>query len=173
METALVLRVPEAEGLVSTWRLKYDPSAVHGMPAHITVLFPFRPLDSIDEACVARLGSIFAASGPLRLTLSHTARFPGALWLAPEPAEPIARLTNTLAAAFPDCPPYGGAFPDPIPHLTVAIGEEPLLEGIASQLAGALAAPIRSHVTECTLFARQPEGWREARRFPLSGASQA
>jgi len=170
METALVLCIPEAEGLVSTWRLKYDPSAARGMPAHVTALFPFRPFETIDPTCMAKLGSIFEVFPSFEVRFSKLGRFPGALWLAPEPAEPIVQLTNALAAAFPDCPPYGGAFRDSIPHLTVAIGDQPLLDSIAGQLIGALAMPIYSHVAACSLFAHQPEGWREARRFPLFGA---
>ena len=33
--------------------------------------------------------------------------------------EPFAQLTARLVAAFPQCPPYGGAFPQPVPHLTL------------------------------------------------------
>ncbi|MEO7399108.1 MAG: hypothetical protein ABIW84_11130 [Ilumatobacteraceae bacterium] len=31
-------------------------------------------------------------------------------------------MTKTFVEAFPGCPPYGGAFPDPTPHLTVGSG---------------------------------------------------
>ena len=168
METALVLRIPEAESLVSGWRLKYDTSAIHGMPAHITVLFPFRPFEAIDAACIVKLGAIFEAFPPLELTLSRIDRFRGMLWLAPEPASPIARLISALAAAFPDCPPYGGAHPDPTPHLTVAQGDEPLLDNIAGQVVRGLAAPIHSRVPPCSLFAPEPNGWRERQQFSLS-----
>ena len=44
------------------------------------------------------------------------------VYLAPNPAEPFKQLTKVLAAAFPDWPPYGGAFDDVVPHLS--IGEE-------------------------------------------------
>jgi hypothetical protein len=36
--TALVILVPEAEALVSSFRNKHDPSAADGMPAHITLV---------------------------------------------------------------------------------------------------------------------------------------
>ncbi|MEO8882383.1 MAG: 2'-5' RNA ligase family protein [Devosia sp.] len=171
METVLVLRIPEAEALVSSWRLKYDSSAIHGMPAHVTVLFPFRPFEAIDSHCAAKLASIFSASASFDLRFWRLGRFTGTLWLAPEPGEPIVQFTNAVAAAFPDCQPYGGAFPEPIPHLTVAQGDEPLLDNIAGQLVSALATPIHSRVAACSLFAREPDGWREKRRFPLLGAS--
>jgi hypothetical protein len=47
-------------------------------------------------------------------------RFPsGLIYLAPNPTEPFKRLTEIMAAAFPDWPPYGGAFDDVVPHLSI------------------------------------------------------
>lgn len=40
---AVVVPVPAAEQLVSTWREQFDRSAAQGMPAHITALYPFLP----------------------------------------------------------------------------------------------------------------------------------
>jgi 2'-5' RNA ligase superfamily len=42
------------------------------------------------------------------------------LWLDPNPAEPFRRLTEAVGVEFPECPPYGGAFDEVVPHLTVA-----------------------------------------------------
>jgi 2'-5' RNA ligase superfamily protein len=41
------------------------------------------------------------------------------LYLAPRPDEPFRALTRAVCAAFPGYLPYGGAFADTIPHLTV------------------------------------------------------
>ena len=42
-ESAPVILVPEAEAIVGRWRQRYDPSAAVGMPAHITLNYPFLP----------------------------------------------------------------------------------------------------------------------------------
>ncbi|WP_079312549.1 hypothetical protein [Microbispora sp. GKU 823] len=42
-ETALVVEVPSAEPLVRGLRERYDSFAAYGMPAHVTVLYPFLP----------------------------------------------------------------------------------------------------------------------------------
>ena len=39
--TALIVEVPEAEPAVGALRLEHDRSAARGVPAHITILFPF------------------------------------------------------------------------------------------------------------------------------------
>lgn len=41
LESALVVLVPEAEALVKSFRDRHDPSAAAGVPAHITLLYPF------------------------------------------------------------------------------------------------------------------------------------
>src|SRR5262249_10148437 len=48
-------------------------------------------------------------------------RFPGALYLPPEPGGVLRTLIRQLMEAFPETPPYGGQLgSDPIPHLTIA-----------------------------------------------------
>jgi len=41
IEVAIVVLVPEAETLVEPFRKIFDPSAAKGMPAHITINYPF------------------------------------------------------------------------------------------------------------------------------------
>ena len=48
-QSAFVVPVPEAEPWVKDLRERYDPIAAVGMPAHITVLFPFIPPDLLTD----------------------------------------------------------------------------------------------------------------------------
>ena len=52
------------------------------------------------------------------------------LYLAPEPDDGFRRLTEAVVQEWPEAPPYGGAYDDNIPHLTVAhdLGDEQLDE---------------------------------------------
>lgn len=59
METAVLLCVPEADGLVGPWRDKGDPSASAGVPAHVTLLYPFLDTSLVDEGVVAELDWFF------------------------------------------------------------------------------------------------------------------
>src|SRR5215216_5253276 len=47
--SALIVAVPEAEPLVGGWRLRYDDASL-GVPAHVTLLFPFMPAEELGEA---------------------------------------------------------------------------------------------------------------------------
>jgi hypothetical protein len=47
IESALVVLVPEAEVLVKPFRDRFDPLAAAGVPAHITLLYPFKHPDGL------------------------------------------------------------------------------------------------------------------------------
>jgi hypothetical protein len=112
VRTALVVAVPEAEPLVGPARSRYDLADKTGIPAHITILFPFGDReDGLDE--------LFARFPPFDFALVSVRRWPTVLWLAPEPSEPFVALTNAVADRYPEYPPYGGEHDEVIPHLTV------------------------------------------------------
>ena len=88
------------------------------------------------------------------------------LYLRPEPEAPFRALTAALVAAFPEHQPYGGKYADAIPHATVAIGDDDVLDPIARSLAGSL--PIAARATEATLLELDGSGeWRPRARLPF------
>ena len=169
METGLVLPIPEAEPIVSHLRAAHDPSAAAGMPAHITVLYPFRPYEAIDTACLSAIASIVANVEPLDITFRGHSSFPTVLWLAPVPAEPIAKLTEAVFSRFPEHPPYGGAFDTITPHLTVAEGDKDVLDAAMAEIDETMREPVTAQVRQCMLFAFDAGRWREKHRFPFGG----
>src|SRR6188768_3326789 len=109
LRATLVLPVPEAESLVGPWRQEYDPPAPFGIPAHITLLFPFRPVHWLGDDTVAELAAFFGAVPATRFLLTRVGRFrAGVLYLAPEPTAPFVDLTRQLSTRF-DLLPYGRA----------------------------------------------------------------
>lgn len=100
LRTGLVEPVPEAEDLVGSWRLEHDPSAANGVPAHVTLRFPFRPLDHVETA-IGDLRTIFGSVPRQPFRLTH----PGVVWLAPEPASVFIELTERLVERFPSASP--------------------------------------------------------------------
>jgi hypothetical protein len=61
--TALVIPVPEAEPAVSAIRRQYDAAANSGMPAHITLVYPFVPIDAIADEVEDAIRSILLRDG--------------------------------------------------------------------------------------------------------------
>jgi 2'-5' RNA ligase len=126
------------------------------LPAHVTILHP-APSD------VLALAEVLGSFAPFDVTFARLDRFPGILWLAPEPAEPFVALTKTVAGRFPSFPPYGGRYPSIIPHLTVAAAS---LDETAALVEPLL--PLHSHVDAVVLYeSADGRHWRELQTFDL------
>jgi 2'-5' RNA ligase len=173
-ESALIVAVPEVEALVGPFRARHDPAAAKGVPAHVTVLYPFVAPARITPTIVLSLAELFAALPELRVSFAEVRRFPEALYLAPEPAEPLRKMTERVVARFPEMPPYEGRFADVIPHLTVAHAEEPeQLEAIAAEFGRAArrALPIAAAVRAVDWIVKRDGRWRKRTEFALGTAT--
>ena len=163
--SALYVEVPEAEALVGSHRLRWDPAGPV-VPAHVTVLFPFLGPADIDADVTDTLRSIAEGAARLDLRFERVGRFPDVVWLAPEPQEWFTKLTDAVVGRWPSHPPYGGAYEAVVPHLTVADGAPPeLLDRLEREMAAAL--PLSSSVTELTLVCRTGGRWEDVERFRL------
>jgi 2'-5' RNA ligase len=165
--SALIVEVPEAEPLVSDWRAKHDWSAQHGVPAHITLLFPFVPSEKFDDRLHADLRALFAELPAFSFRLSHVARFPEVAWLAPQPATPFKVLIEAISSQYPEYPPYEGIHDEVIPHLTVAEGDAELQDEVEAALTPAL--PIEAEARSVSLILEDETGWwNPGERYPLA-----
>jgi 2'-5' RNA ligase len=170
-ETAVLVLVPEAEPAVAEHRRHLDRAASWGVPAHLSVVYPFAPPADVDDDVLARLAAAVGTVAAFDCVFPRAEWF-GAdvLWLAPEPDAPFRELTRAVVAAFPAHQPYGGRYDDPAPHLTV--GE--LRLGSAEELAAAELAvqahlPVAARIDRAVLLAGRPEraSWRPVADFAL------
>jgi 2'-5' RNA ligase len=162
-QTALLVEVPQAEPLVSSWRLGYDPVAANGVPAHITVLFPFVAPDGIDDAVLRAVADVAASVEPFEFELTAVDEFPGVVWLRPAPEDRFRDLTARLWAAFPDHPPYEGRHADSQPHVTVAMVDDEDQPALSSRIRADLEhrLPVTSVATSLSVFvSRGDHRWR-------------
>jgi 2'-5' RNA ligase len=165
---AVIVPVPEAERLVGAWRARYDPSAVRGVPAHVTLLYPFLAASELGADGFVFLEQLFATTAPVEARLVSAEQFPGVLYLAPEPVAWFVALTHTLSAHF-GLLPYGGVHESVIPHLTVAQGANPAtMTEIAAQ--AAIHLPITFTVGEVWLMEQRDQGyWQRQATFTVGG----
>ena len=169
--SAVLVPVPEAERVVSRHRARLDAAATAGVPAHVTVLFPFVAPAAITAGTLAALAAAVAPVRPFDCQFPDTAWFGSdVLWLAPRPDEPFRALTRVVAGAFPGYRPYDGAFDDVVPHLT--IGDRP--SGGAAELRAAEAGvlpllPVTARISSVWLMTggAAPGSWRTVAEFPL------
>jgi 2'-5' RNA ligase len=172
-ETAVLALVPEVEPVVGEHRRRLDPTTAAGVPAHVTVLYPFVPPGKVTTATVAALRDAVAPVAPFPCTFAETRWFgEDLLWLAPSAVAAFDELTSRVRRAFPDQVPYGGEH-EPVPHLTVGYGSHAPVEALrAAELAVRARLPVRAWVDRLHLLsgARVEDSWRVVAELPLRGA---
>jgi 2'-5' RNA ligase len=167
-ETAFAVLVPEAEPYVGELRARYDPSAALGAAAHITVLYPFMPPEMITAQVRAKVQEVVSATRSFAFALRAIQRFPGVLYLEPEPAQPLVALTLGLVSRFPSFPAYGGKHADVRPHLTIAQAGEADLAAAEHGLRRVLPpAGVSSLCRELALMENASGRWRQMDSFVL------
>jgi 2'-5' RNA ligase len=173
--SAVVVRVALPARLARL-RARTDWAAGVGVPAHVTVLYPFIPAARLVPAVRLALVRIAESLDPFDIRFERVGRFPAVVYLAPEPAAPFIALTEAVRAEFPGFPPYGGAFDEVVPHLTISEANEPIvneaaLEAIAARAAEAL--PVRTRVSRLEVLIETSDGrWRSRWRIPIGGRVQ-
>jgi 2'-5' RNA ligase len=166
--TALIVPVPAAEEAVGSLRRRFDPSAEHGVPAHVTVLTPFLEPASIDEGVRSALGEWAAATEPFAFSLDRLGSFPGVVFLHTSPGEAFVMLTNGAAERF-GTPPYEGLHDAVVPHLTVAMEDG---DNVTVTVEECLEPhlPVEARAEEVQLLVEQHDGrWTLDGRWPLGG----
>ena len=170
--TALIVRVPQAEALVGDLRARFDASAALGVPAHITVLFPFMAAERIDAAVLRGIRSALDGAPAFGFSLAGVARFAATAYLEPDPAPPFIDLTERLVRRFPDFPPFGGEFETIVPHLTAAHGDAAQAGLAHAELLRRVAAggAVRGRCDAVVLLENSSGEWREMHAFALGPA---
>ena len=172
-QSALLIEVPEAEPSVARWRAVHDPIASRGIPAHITVLFPFMDPAALEHESLEQIAAVTRSVVPFEFTLTELGEFPGCLWLRPIPEEPFQRTTAALHRVFPAHALYGGKFSENQPHLTVAqTSSNEEFRNLRTEVDDALgsALPINCVAEAVSLFTSDTTGmWRRHTRFAFEG----
>lgn len=168
--TAVIVPVPAAEPLVGALRAELDPAARWGVPAHVTVLFPFA---AIDDAVLAALGEVVATVPAFTATFAEIGWFgEDVVWLAPRPLAPFVALTGAVQERF-RLTAYGGKYGgDPVPHLTVGNGAPlPRLHAAAAAVTAGL--PLRAEINSVRVITgrRSVNSWSTVAELSLGPRS--
>lgn len=163
-DSAIIVPFPDVDDLVGEWR---RPQSEPGLPAHVTLLYPFVPFDEISAEDVTAARVICGAAQALPVQFPQCGRFPGVSYLSPEPAGFFRSLTERLVERWPDHKPYGGAFDTIVPHLTVAHGlDARAMEDVEARITQRL--PFRSWAEEAWLMRFDGERWICGAQLPFA-----
>jgi len=172
-QTALIVAVPEAEPAVGRFRFALDHAAGWGVPAHVTVLYPFLPPEQITDDVLTALGQVIEAVTRFEVMFTDVRWFENnVVWLAPQPDDGFRRLTTAVWQRFPEAPPYAGAHAEAVPHLTIGHDAPVSVLRHAGESVRA-HLPIRASVEAVRLIAGAPapNSWRTLSEFRLRPAA--
>ena len=172
-QTAIIVRVPEADPYVAHLREQFDPSARLGVSAHITLLYPFMSPECITEAVIGQVRAVAATASAFAFRLTNVRRFPGVLYLAADPAAPFISLTKGLMHQFSEFPPYGGQYDAIVPHLTIVKGVESEQSDAEAELLSTLSSGtgVESSCRELVLIENSSGIWQLMHVIALSSAT--
>ena len=161
----LVVRLPAP---LEALRVGSIADASAGVPAHVTLLYPFADEAQLGAGVLGDVAAVVARHERLRLTLGEGRRFSDTLYVSVEPEGPLRALHDDLAEAFPTLPLYGGTYPF-TPHVSI-------VEGPAAHATDAFedgrwsTLPVEQDVDAVDLITGRGGRWGTRRRFPLGAA---
>jgi 2'-5' RNA ligase len=121
--TAVVLIPPQpCWEPIQAIRREHDRQVRRWMP-HVTLIYPFLPQSEFDDAA-GRLADACRGVEPFELRFAEFRHFSHGrgsftLWLAPEPAEPLAHLQAAIQSVVPECDDVTRHRHGFTPHLSV------------------------------------------------------
>jgi 2'-5' RNA ligase len=119
MESAVIVRVTLPDAL-DRLRLRFVRDADLGVPAHVTLLYPFVEAAALSTEIRAIIESIASRHPSFTFELSGPFQWPDTVYAAVGPEERLLAIHRELAAAFPGYPIYGRPGFQLIPHVTIA-----------------------------------------------------
>ena len=165
--TALIVRVALPHRLEAL-RMRSVPDAVEGLPAHVTLAYPFAEPAAIDDALLALVAEVVARHASWTLRLVERRRWPDVVYAGLEHEAPAVALQAELAETFPSLPIYGGTIDVFVPHVTIAEGQavnDPAVDADP----GWDDLPVSLAVDEVELIVRSDDRWHVEGRFQLRG----
>ncbi|GAA5200508.1 2'-5' RNA ligase family protein [Rugosimonospora acidiphila] len=163
---ALIVPFLGVDRAVGAFRRNHDPAAALGVPAHITIHYPWLRLPSVDQEDIRQVRELAAATPPHPVAFRELRWFgTEVLWLAPDPAESLVDLSESSARRWPGHLRYGGQMTAPVPHLMVAQvrdgGDRAEVARVEAELGERL--PLRDEASEVWWMVQGEDG-RWARR---------
>ena len=166
-DSALVLVVSLPPALESL-RMRSIEDAAAGMPAHVTLLYPFADEAQLSDDVLALVAGIAARHPVLRLNLGEGRRFPDTLYASVEPDALVRAIHAEFAAAFPTLPLYRHAF-EFVPHVSIVEGP-PAGDPLALDDPAWRTLPVEQLVDAVDLITAGDGRWATRRGFPLGTA---
>ncbi len=120
-QTGLVIPVPAADALLASVGARYPGTVRDGVPAHVSLLYPFVVAAELDDRITAVCNELVIDQVPIPVDFGECYRRGGFVALRPDPSDGLMELMSKARRRWPAVVPYGGVYGDVEPHLTVAM----------------------------------------------------
>jgi 2'-5' RNA ligase len=167
--TAIVMPFPEVEALAGRHRRSLTADGADGMPAHVTLIYPFADGAALGDHEIGQVGAALAGVTQFDVTFAGFGRFaarPPVLYLEPRPGDEFLDMIAALERGFPAFPPFGGLHETVIPHLTIAQTDDATAMR-AAQDDVERHLPIRTRAAEVAVMEHLAGGWQPRARVAL------
>lgn len=155
--SAVILSFPDIDAVIGDIRDHLDPSASWGIPAHVSLIYPFARAHRITPELLETVRAVAAGTQPFEVRFDRTGWFGDeTVWLGPAPQPALDDVVARCLAAFPQYPPYGGEFDEFVAHLILVTGH-PAQEAKDAERAVLPELPISTTAGGLTVVAGAPE----------------
>ncbi len=166
---AIVVPLPRCDSLLDDVATRLGIDRPVGMPAHVTLLYPFVDAAQLVAGMAAKAQQALSHVEPFACKFSTFGRFtfptPTALYLQPTPIEPFKAMIAALERAF-GLRSYGGQHEQVIPHMTPVEGDDVDLWG-RTESAVRRSLPVSETIRTFSIYRQTDSGWQEAFTLPL------
>ncbi|MFN2479171.1 MAG: hypothetical protein ABR615_08375 [Pseudonocardiaceae bacterium] len=104
-QTGLVIPVPAADALLASVGTRYPGTVRDGVPAHVSLLYPFVVAAELDERVTTALHELFFEQVPIAVEFVECYRRGGFMALRPESSEGLTELLSNGAGGYSVRPP--------------------------------------------------------------------
>lgn len=160
--TGLILRYPKINETVKTIRNEHDPASFL-MDAHVTFFIPFIHINEMVDTDFQKLTNIVASYPQFISRFNHFGRFPGVLFLQPDETKMLQTLFVDIQTSFPHVTSYGNKNFKYQPHLTLAMGDEQILDTIEEKNNYLLG--VEEKIASLDLMVMKHEKWFLLQQF--------
>ncbi|WP_411110530.1 2'-5' RNA ligase family protein [Streptomyces sp. c-19] len=163
--TALVIALPDADPLLeAAWRI--DPALVRrGVPAHVSLLYPFVPESALTDQDEKGVRSLVARFPAADLRLDEVVTASGFVAVTVPGLQPI---VDAFRDQWPGLRPYGGRFgARPAAHVTVAMGADTPAAAAHVRAAIGSLLPLDTRAAAVQLVVLTENGWQPRFTVPL------
>ncbi len=164
--SAVIVRAQLPAALERLRRTSVSDAAA-GVPAHLTMLYPFVAPGRLGLDVRAAVATVASRHEPFDYRLADRAVWPDTVYVRVEPAAPFVALQADLARAFPAFPIYGtdSTF-EFVPHVTIA--ERDGMSRASESHPAWASLPRSGRAAAVEVITRSDNGsWRLIWRVPL------